>query len=382
MIAHRPHTAEELCGIFAAAAERGARLELRGGGSMADVGSPRSAEIVDMRGFAGVVDYDPAELVLTVGAGTPLAGVQQLLAAKDQALAFDPFDGGPLFGGPSGAATIGGIVAAGTAGSRRLSGGGARDHLLGFTAISGRGETFVAGGRVVKNVTGFDLPKLMAGSWGRLAALTQITLRVLPRPRESITRTYAGLTLEGARALFAAAMASQASISAAAYRPGDGRDSSLTALRIEGFGPSVRARLLMLDGLGQGLDAMVGTDIDGDQFWNELATLSPLADGRPLWRISVPPSACSGLVAAMLPLDVHYLVDWAGARIWMTYNGPASVLRDAAAALGGHAMLIRGDPELRTATPAFHPQPASVAALEERVRRAFDPAGLFETGRF
>jgi glycolate oxidase FAD binding subunit len=383
MIAHRPNSADELCHLVTSAMQRGARLELRGGGSMMDVGAPRSAEIVDMRGFAGIMDYDPAELVLTVGAGTLLTEVRLLLAEKDQSLAFDPFDGGPLFGRPAGAATIGGTLASGIAGSGRLSGGGARDHLLGFTAVSGGGETFVAGGRVVKNVTGFDLPKLMAGSWGRLAALTQLTLRVLPRPRESVTRSFTGLSPDQACALFTAAMASQAGISAAAYLPGDlGDAKSVTALRIEGFGPSVRSRIALLNGLIEGLEDSPREDTDGDGVWSGMRTLRTLAHGAPLWRISIPPSACSRFVAAMVPLGALYLIDCAGARIWMTLDWPASAIRETAASLGGHAMLVRGGPDLRASTPAFHPQPAPLAALEARVRRAFDPSGVFETGRF
>jgi len=158
--------------MIAAHADTGAKLALCGGGSKEQLGAPREAERVDMTGFAGVVDYDPAELVLTVRPGTPLAEIEALVASENQMLAFDPFDHGPIYGMPAGRATIGGVVAAGVGGSQRLSGGAPRDHLLGFRAVSGRGEVFVAGAKVVKNVTGYDLPKLAAGSWGRLFAMT------------------------------------------------------------------------------------------------------------------------------------------------------------------------------------------------------------------
>ena len=174
-----PRDAAELAEIVADAAARGRKLELRGGGTKADFGAPREAVVVSLAGLTGVVDYDPAELVLTVRAGTPLAEVQALVAAEGQMLAFEPW------GEPG--ATIGGTIAAGVAGSRRVTAGSARDHLLGLMAVSGRGEVFVAGAKVVKNVTGYDLPKLMAGSWGRIGAMAELTVKVLPVPREVVT---------------------------------------------------------------------------------------------------------------------------------------------------------------------------------------------------
>src|SRR3546814_532187 len=165
-------------------------------------------------------------------------------------LAFDPFDHGPILGGTAGAATIGGVVAAGVSGSLRLSGGGARDHLLGLRAVSGRGEVFVAGAKVVKNVTGYDLPKLAAGSRGRLFAITEMTLKVLPRAPIAATRAIAGLDPAAAVSLMAAAMGSQAEVGAAAYLPAALNDGqSLTLLRLLGFGPSVAARCRMIESL-------------------------------------------------------------------------------------------------------------------------------------
>ncbi len=382
---NRPTTADALTAIVADAVARGGRLELRGGGSKADVGAPRrDASVVDMTGFSGVIDYDPPELVLSVGAGTPLAEIEALVAGEQQMLAFDPFDHGPLFGRPSGAATIGGVIAAGVAGSRRVSAGGVRDHLLGFTGVSGRGERFVAGAKVVKNVTGFDLSKLMCGSWGRLVALTEVTLKVLPRPRESVTRIFHGASPSQAISIITAAMRSPASVAAAAHIPGHARGgAALTALRLEGFGPSIRARLAMLDALPGGIcrgDA--ASDAVAAAIWADLRTLAPLNDGRPLWRISLPISGCLMVLAALRPHGARYLIDWAGGLLWLTFDGTADAVRDAAAAAGGHAMLIRAGAAMRADVPAFHPQPPPLAALEARVRRSFDPAGVFETGRF
>lgn len=361
----RPANIEELCEIVAA----GGTLRLRGGGSKDAIGAPTpAATVVDMRGFAGVVDYDPPELVLSVGAGTPLAEVQALVAAEGQMLAFDPFDHGALLGGAAGEATIGGIIAAGVSGPGRLSGGAARDHLLGFTAVSGRGERFVAGAKVVKNVTGYDLSKLVTGSWGRLAALTEITLKVLPAPRERRTMVVRGLDPAAAVARMAEALGSAAEVSAAAYLP-DWQGTAVTALRLDGFPPSIAARAAMLPDF---------TAIaDGEALWEAVRFASPLPAGQPLWRIIVAPSRAPGVVAALPGAD--WLFDWAGGLVWLASEADPRAVAEAA---GGHAMLVRADEAMRTTVPALHPQATALAALEARVRRAFDPDGLFETGRF
>ncbi|QTH23354.1 FAD-binding protein [Rhizorhabdus wittichii] len=383
MTVHRPTTAEDLEGLFADAAGRGGRLELRGGGSKAAIGAAREAEIVDLRGFAGVVDYDPPELVLTVRPGTPLAEVERLVADQGQMLAFEPFDHGPLFGQASGAATIGGVVAAGVAGSGRLTAGGARDHLLGFTAVSGRGERFVAGGKVVKNVTGYDLPKLVAGSWGRLAAITELTLKVLPRPRVVRTMAIEGLGAEAAQAAMADAMGGPAEIAAAAHRPPlDGR-AAVTLFRVQGFAPSVEARCAALPRLLERHGHTV--ELPGDEaapLWASIGRAEALAEAATLWRVALPPSAAPGFVAAFDPLGGRWLLDWAGGLVWLGFDGDPALVRSMAEAAGGHAMLLRGPAELRDRVPMQHPRAAGVMALEARVRRAFDPAGIFETGRF
>jgi glycolate oxidase FAD binding subunit len=376
----RPTTIDELCDAVADAARTGAKLEIRGGGSKADIGAPREADLLDMTGFDGIIDYDPAELVLTVGAGTPLAEIEALVAGRDQMLAFEPIDHGPLFGRAAGATTIGGVIAAGVSGSRRVARGAARDHLLGFHGVSGRGEAFVGGAKVVKNVTGYDLPKVMTGSWGRLAALTEVTLKVLPRGREQLTLVLDGLSPGKAQAAMARAMGSQADVSAAAHLPGP---LATTALKLEGFGPSIAARRAMLDVMlaeEGGVRALAGDE--AETLWGAIRTLAPLADGRSLWRINTAPSAAGAVVAALELLDARWLMDWAGGLVWLTLDGNAGAVRAAAEAAGGHAALVRAPEALRCQVPALHPQSPGVRALEARVRRAFDPAGVFETGRF
>lgn len=362
----RPASIGELCEVISS----GTKLRLRGGGTKDAIGAPCDAQIVDMRGFAGVVDYDPPELVLTVGAGTPLAEIEALVASEGQMLAFDPFDHGAMLGN-GGGATIGGVIAAGVAGPARLSRGGARDHLLGFTAVSGRGEAFVAGAKVVKNVTGYDLPKLMAGSWGRLAALTEVTLKVLPAPRTRLTLVLRGLDAAGAVSAMARALGSAAEVTAAAHLP-DWRGEAVTALRLDGFAESVAARAAMLPEF----EAIE----DGDALWLAVRDASPLPGALPFWRLIVAPGKAPGVVAA-LP-DAEWLFDWAGGLIWLASAADPAAIRAAAEAAGGHATLVRSGEAMRRTVPALHPQPSALAAIEARVRRAFDPDGVFETGRF
>lgn len=360
------------------------RLEIRGGGSKIDFGAPeRDADLLDMTAFGAVIDYDPAELVLTAGAGTPLSVIQALVASENQMLAFEPFDHGVIYGRIDGAATIGGVIAAGVAGSRRVSAGAARDHLLGFKGVSGRGEAFVAGAKVVKNVTGYDLPKLICGSWGRLVALTEVTLKVLPQGREQATLMAQGLTSEQAHRLMARAMASHADVQAAAHMPAGALGAkSVTALRLEGFGPSVAARGAMLTAMDVETPIVVAPAADAAIFWGSLRDLTALASRRTLWRINVPPSRGCSVVAALEPCGAQWLFDWAGGLVWLGVDCDPGQVRAVAADAGGHATLVKGPHALRRQVPALHPTPSGVAALEARVRRAFDPSGVFETGRF
>jgi glycolate oxidase FAD binding subunit len=383
MTTHKPTTIDQLVELIATASAEGRKLELRGGSSKAAIGAARDAEIVDMRNFSGVVDYDPPELVLTVGAGTPLAEVQALVASKGQMLAFEPFDHGPLFGRPAGAATIGGVVAAGIAGSGRLTAGSARDHLLGFTAVSGRAERFVGGGKVVKNVTGYDLPKLVAASWGRLVAVTELTLKVLPRPRVVNTMAIEGLDHHAARAAMAAALGSPAEISAAAHLPAGGGQPALTLFRVQGFAPSVAARCAALPAIVRDHGAArLLSEEEAEAHWATIREVGPLADAPSLWRVNLPPSGGPKLVDALEPHGAHWLFDWAGGLVWLGFDGEPALVRKAAETAGGHAMLVRALDPVRNTIPFQHPRALGVAALEARVRRAFDPAGVFETDRF
>lgn len=377
----RPETTEALCDVITAAADGRTNLRVAAGGSKDPIGRPTpGVPILDMRAFRGVVDYDPPELVLTVRAGTPLADVEALVAAEGQMLAFDPWDHGRLLGGSPGAATIGGVVAAGVSGPQRLSCGAARDHLLGFEAVSGRGEVFKAGAKVVKNVTGFDLSKLIAGSWGRLVAVTQLSLKVIPKPPARVTLVQRGLDPEAAIAAMSRALGSPAGVAAAAHLP-IWQGGPTTSFRLDGFPESVAARIDTLSAAVSDAGPLETlAEESGASLWEDVREAAPLPNDRPLWRIVVGPGKAPAVVAALE--EAEWLFDWGGGLVWAATTAAADRVRAAAAAAGGHAALIRADAAARESIPAFHPPSPGVAALETGIRRAFDPAGVFESGRF
>lgn len=383
-----PQSAEELAAVIAAAGGEGRKLELRGGGSRAQFGAPRDADVIDLRGLAGIVDYDPPELVLTVKVGTPLAEIRALVAEKNQMLAFDPWDDAALYGSRPGNSTIGGIIAAGVGGPLRIGGGAARDHMLGFTAVSGRGEIFHAGAKVVKNVTGFDLSKLVTASWGRLVALTEVTLKVLPQPPVARTVALHGLSDAQAIAAMSVALGGPADVNAAAHLPGGvdcGADGGLavTLLLLRGVAPSVAARIdyLRLALAEWGAASALG-EADANDAWSAVREVRPLTDREVLWRLILPPSRAVEKLAQLAGSGSRHVLDWGGNLAWVSGEAGTAAIRAAAAAAGGHAALVRAPAAMRAAISALHPRPAAMAALEQRVRRAFDPLGLFETGRF
>jgi glycolate oxidase FAD binding subunit len=387
----RPSTTEELVGIIADAAASGRKLEIVGGGTKAEVGAPRGAERLDMTGFSGVIDYDPAELVLTAGAGTPLDEIEALVASKGQMLAFEPH------GAPG--STVGGVAAAGVSGLRRVSRGAVRDHLLGFKAVSGRGEAFVGGAKVVKNVTGYDLPKLMAGSWGTLCALTEVTMKVMPAPETTATLLLFGLSDEAAGAAMREAMRSPLDISGAAHLPADvaggsalteiaSLGASVTLLRLEGFAESVSSRLTELAAAAT-VDRAVLDPERSEAAWAEIRDVHLLAEPREriVWRLSLPPTDGARAMAHIrtaAPAALGYY-DWSGGLLWVSVplseHGSTQVIRGAIAPASGHATLIRGPEALRSSVFVFEPLPDPLAKLTERVKHAFDPHGILNPGR-
>jgi glycolate oxidase FAD binding subunit len=377
-----PANEGELSELLASACADRRAVEIIGGGSKVGVGQPqRVTQTISTAKLAGVVDYDPAELVLTVRPGEKLAAIETLLAQSNQMLAFEPFDFGPVFGQAPGASTIGGVIAAGLAGSRRLSAGNVRDHVLGFNAVSGAGQVFKAGGRVVKNVTGYDVSKLMAGSWGRLAVMTEMTLKVLPRPRTTRTLVLRGLSLAAGAQAIARALRSQAELAAAAFAPGE---ASLTALRLEGSGPSVEARARLLADLLGAVEPM--DDTEASAFGASVRDGSRLGQGSAddvLWRISTPLSAGGSVAEYLTGLGGEAMLDWAGGLVWaLAPSAACARVREIAEAAGGHALMVRAPLAVRRAVPALHPEAPGVAALSARVKAAFDPNGILDPQRF
>ena len=377
-------------------------IEIVGHGTKRALGRPAQVDAtLDLAALTGVTLYEPEELVLSARAGTPLAEIEALLDGKAQQLAFEPMDYGPLLGGAPGQATVGGMLAANLSGPRRIKAGAARDHFLGATAVSGRGETFKSGGRVVKNVTGYDLCKLLAGSWGTLAAMTDVTVKTLPRPETGATVLVLGLDAERAGAAMAAAMGSSCDVAGAAHLPanlaarasGDltsGR--SVTALRLEGVAPSVAHRTGTLEGILRPFGALARLDeAQSRKLWLAIRDVAPFAAGGPsgqrlVWRLSTAPMQ-GAAVARMIAqgADAEFVHDWAGGLVWAALapsdDGGASVVRAAIAACGGHATLVRAPAALRAAVGAFAPPPDGIAALQKRVKEGFDPQGVLGPGR-
>jgi glycolate oxidase FAD binding subunit len=377
----KPRSSAELRQAVEWALNDNVTLDVRGSGAKLALGKPMTCDqVLDLSGIAGVVDYAPEELVVTLRAGTKMREVEDLLAQRNQMLAFEPPDLGPLLGGAAGEGTLVGAVMGNLAGPRRLSAGAARDHLLGFSGVNGRAEAFKSGGRVMKNVTGYDLSKLLAGSWGTLAVLDEVSVKVLPAPDQTRTLVLRGLDDAAAVRAMSAAMGSPHEVSGAAHVEGR------TVLRVEGVAPSVEARLEGLRELLGGEAEELGT-LESRALWRDIRDVRPLSvqAGSVVWRLSCAPTEGPGVVArikaARTAADCFY--DWAGGLIWLAL--PASADADHALvreALGnGHATLIRAPEALRAAVPVFQPQSPALVALSRRVKESFDPKGLFNPGR-
>jgi glycolate oxidase FAD binding subunit len=386
-----PATAEELA---AAVTDSDGPLELLGQGSKREFGRPvQASQFLDLSRLAGVTLYEPEELVLSAGAGTPVAELERLLAANGQMLAFEPPDLGPLFGQEAGRGTLGGMIACSLAGPRRIKAGALRDHLLGATAVNGQGEIFKTGGRVMKNVTGYDLCKLLAGSFGTLAAIASATLKVLPAPEAVRTLMVRGLADSAAVLLMSRAIGSAEDVSgavhlpeaAARHMPHADVGTAVTMLRLEGTPRSVAHRLAMLAKELEAPSEELG-EIESTVLWRGLRNLSPFRGdhGAAIWRLSVPPTAGADVLRACGAAE-RYFYDWGGGLIWLAVaaEGDAGAvrLRSALSASGGHATLIRAPITIRAAVDVFQPQEPALAALNRRVKVSFDPLGRFNPGR-
>ncbi len=379
----KPRDNKDLQQAVVWALNEGVTLDVRGQGSKLALGKPMHCDqVLDLSGISGIVDYAPEELVVTLRAGTPMREVEALLAQRNQMLAFEPPDLGPLLGREEGQGTLVGAVMGNLAGPRRLSAGAARDHLLGFSGVNGRGEAFKSGGKVMKNVTGYDLSKLLAGSWGTLAVLDQVSVKVLPAPDQTRTLLLLGLSDDAAVKAMCAAMGSSHEVSGAAHV--DGR----TALRLEGVAPSVEARLKGLRELLGGKMEELGT-LESRAFWREVRDVVPFATAPDaiVWKISCAPTDGVAVVArikAQRPA-ARAFYDWSGGLVWLALPSSADadhvIVRTALGPGGGHAMLVRAPEQVRASAPVFQPQSPALAALASRVKESFDPKGLLNPGR-
>jgi len=400
----------------------GEALEVVGTGSKRAFGRPVAApHRLDLSALSGIVSYEPEELVLTARAGARMQEIEALLAERRQCLAFEPPDLGPLLGasgasdggehergrdGASAAAaggTLGGVISTGYSGPRRFKAGAVRDHVLGIAAVSGRGEAFVGGGKVVKNVTGYDMPKLLTGAFGTLAVLTEITVKVLPAPEDTRTLLIEGLATPEAVQLMTRVLQSPLDVTGASHvpagvrAPGKSLEASVTALRLEGFRPSVEFRLTQLRALvaSAGPVAILEPD-ESKAFWQAVRDVQPFVppgegDRASVWRISAPPAQGAAVLERIeqsIP-GARAFLDWGGGLIWLRVPNDAGVdpqavaarVREALVASGGHATLVRAPESVRAVVDVFQPPAAAVAELSRRVKLQFDPSRVLNPGR-
>ena len=366
-----PGTEDELAAMVAEAHSTRTRLQIRGGGTR-DYGNPvRADAVVDMTGLSGITLYDPGALTLVAQAGTPLAEIERALAAEGQMLPFEPMDHRGILG-TTGTPTIGGVVATNASGPRRLKVGACRDSLIGVRFVTGEGHAIKNGGRVMKNVTGYDLVKLMAGSFGTLGVMSEVSFKVLPRPQSVATLVWSGLDDVAAVDLLAAAMRSPYDVSGAAHDPATGQ----TSVRLEGLEQSVayRAQALARDLRARG-DARIVENADENQaLWANLRDVTALGSGAgDIWRVSVKPSDGPKVVAAAGAEAALY--DWQGGLVWLRM-AQGTPLRERIAEFSGHTTLIRG-----TDQRAFQPEPMPIARLSQGLRAQFDPRGILNSGK-
>jgi glycolate oxidase FAD binding subunit len=313
----------------------------------------------------GITLYEPGALTMVAQAGTPVAQIEEMLASENQRLAFEPADHRALMG-TTGEPTIGGVMAANVSGPRRIAVGAARDFLLGVRFVDGMGQVVKNGGRVMKNVTGYDLVKLMAGAHGTLGVLSEVSFKVLPRPETEATLVLHGLDDGAAVAALARALGSPFEVSAAAHDPSTGA----TLLRVEGFDASVRYRIQALKDLLGGDATVEESSTARWAAWRDVRAFAGIEGD--VWRVSCKPSDAPGLVAKAGAEAVMY--DWAGGLIWMRMVAGCD-LRAALGAYGGHATLVRG-----TGQPRFEPEAVGVARITAGLRARFDPRGVFNQG--
>jgi glycolate oxidase FAD binding subunit len=402
MAAFRASDAKQVSEVVTWAAAEEQPLEIIGGGSKRGIGRPMQVEhTLEVSTLSKIIEYEAAELALTCAAATAIAEIEATLEANCQMMAFEPTDWRALLASESRAQTIGGALSCNLAGPRRIRAGAARDHFLGFRSVNGRGELYKAGGKVVKNVTGYDLCKLIAGAYGTLGVLTEVTIKVLPKPETARTILVWGLDDAAAVYAMAGALNSPHEVSGAAHLPPTltrrsqvstvaSARGSVTALRTEGPQSSTvfRAQALVeLMGAYGPTECLDGNDTE--VLWREVrdGVLLGAARERCVWRISVTPSSGPRVVADIgARVNAEFYYDWGGGLIWASIpdcpDGAAEAMRTAITTHGGgHATLLRAPESIRSAVPVFEPLPGPLAALTARVKESFDPRRILNPGR-
>ncbi|MBB2199998.1 FAD-binding protein [Gluconacetobacter tumulisoli] len=387
----RPACADDVADVVRAACSKGQALEVAGNGTRRGLGNPVAAAVrLELGGLDRVHFYEPDDLVIRVDAGVPLAEVERMLAGQGQYLPFEPPRHAALYGGDPARATIGGAVATGLSGPRRFQVGAARDFVLGVDGVNGQGEAFVAGGRTMKNVTGYDLSKLLCGSFGTMAVLTTLTLKVLPAPEAERTMLFPSAGLAGDIAALAAILSRPLAVTGAAIVP-DG-DGMAVALRLESSAPGVADHAARLDGTGLPPGRVLAAE-ESRAFWARVRELEALGAGDDdvLWRIHQPATRAAALADSLRQAGLvsSLMLDWGGALMFCVT--PAIVLagldtavprlRALAAGAGGRAILLRAPDGIRAAHGAFPAPEPTVRALAARTRRVFDPVGILNPGR-
>ena len=386
----QPNTEQDIIEAVRRAREANSTIEIVGGRTRRGLGRPVEADqTLSLAKLDGITLYEPGSLTLIVQGGTCVAKIEAALKAENQQLPFEPMDHRGLYGS-TGEPTIGGVVACNVSGPRRIQAGACRDSLIGVRFVNGAGESVKSGGRVMKNVTGYDLVKLMCGSYGTLGVLTEVAFKVLPAPERAATLIIDGLDDVAAIGVLTAAMGSPNDVSGAAHVPANlARDGvAATAVRVEGLDGPITHRLASLKALlAKGRDTRV---IEGDAsaaFWREVRDVAPF-HGQPgvVWRLSVKPTAGPVIAQALRrETDARVCYDWSGGLVWalIPESGEAGAadVRAQVAAQGGHATLVRASDEMRRRLDVFQPRGSGLARIDAALKSSFDPAGVFNPGR-
>lgn len=390
MTTHTPRSEAEAASIIADAGARRVPLSIMGAGTKRGLGRfTQTQDVLSSAALTGITLNEPAELVISARAGTPLAEIERKLADDRQRLPFEPMDYRPLLG-TSGEPTIGALAATNLSGPRRIKAGACRDSFLGARFVNGRGEVVKSGGRVMKNVTGLDLTRLMAGAFGTLGFLTEVTFKVVPLPETEATLLIGELSDRRGIEALSAGLGSPFEVTGAAHLPGGiDEERARTLLRLEGFESAVSYRVsALVETLRDFGKANVLEAQESERVWREVRDATFLASptDTAIWRISVAPTKAPSLTEALGPkLRARWFYDWGGGLVWLscssTQDAGAALVHEAARSAGGHALLVRAPEAVRAAVDVFQPQPEAIMKLTRALKASFDPSGVLEPGR-